>query len=310
MRTPFYETELGAAYLGDALEVTREIDDESVNLIVTSPPFPLTFQKKKPYGSPRSDEFVSWFVPLSQEFRRVLRSDGSLVIDVGGVWNKGTPTRNLYQYRLLLMLCDEVGFHLAQDFYWYNPAALPSPAEWVNVRRVRVKCAVDTIWWLAKTPWPKANNRNVLRAYSQDMRRLLERGYRVKTRPSGHNITPKFSQDHGGAIPPNLIELGNNDSNGEYLKRCLAAGVPVHPARFPKGLPEFFIQFCTEPGDVVLDPFAGSNITGDASERLGRKWIAIELARDYLEGSKFRFDELPLLKFASRFKPPRSGSNV
>lgn len=310
MRKPFYETELGAAYLGDALEVTREIDDESVNLIVTSPPFPLTFQKKKPYGSPRSDEFVSWFVPLSQEFRRVLRSDGSLVIDVGGVWNKGTPTRNLYQYRLLLMLCDEVGFHLAQDFYWYNPAALPSPAEWVNVRRVRVKCAVDTIWWLAKTPWPKANNRNVLRAYSQDMRRLLERGYRVKTRPSGHNITPKFSHDHGGAIPPNLIELGNNDSNGEYLKRCLAAGVPVHPARFPKGLPEFFIQFCTEPGDVVLDPFAGSNITGDASERLGRKWIAIELARDYLEGSKFRFEELPLLKFASRFKPPRSGSNA
>jgi DNA modification methylase len=310
MRKPFYETELGAAYLGDALEVTGEIDDESVNLIVTSPPFPLTFQKKKPYDSPRSDEFVSWFVPLSQEFRRVLRPDGSLVIDVGGVWNKGTPTRNLYQYRLLLMLCDEVGFHLAQDFYWYNPAALPSPAEWVNVRRVRVKCAVDTIWWLAKTPWPKANNRNVLRAYSQDMRRLLQRGYRVKTRPSGHNITPKFSQDHGGAIPPNLIELGNNDSNGDYLKRCLAAGVPVHPARFPKGLPEFFIQFCTEPGDVVLDPFAGSNITGDASERLGRKWIAIELARDYLEGSKFRFDELPLLKFASRFKPPRSGSNV
>jgi site-specific DNA-methyltransferase (cytosine-N4-specific) len=249
----------------------------------------LTFQKKKPYGSVPHERYVRWFLDLAQQFRRVLTDDGSLVIDTGGVWNKGSPTRSLYQYRLLLGLGDDVGFHFAQDFYWYNPGALPAPAEWVNVRRIRVKCAVNQIWWLSKTPWPKADNRRVLREYSSDMVRLLERGYRVKERPSGHTITRKFSKDHGGAIPPNLLEAGNNDSNGEYLKRCLKVGLPVHPARFPRALPEFFIKLCTEPGDTVLDPFAGSNVTGEAAERLGRKWIAVEQVEEYLAGSKFRF---------------------
>jgi site-specific DNA-methyltransferase (cytosine-N4-specific) len=300
-----YETRLGKAYQGDALTAMRELPDESVNLIVTSPPFPLTFQKKKPYGSVRIDEYVSWFLPMADEFKRLLVEDGSFVIDIGGVWNKGEPTRSLYQYHLLLAFCEKVGFHFAQDFYWYNPGALPAPAEWVNVRRIRAKCAVNLVWWLAKTPWPKADNRKVLKEHSDDMLRLIERGYRVKTRPSGHNITAKFRRNHGGAIPPNLIELGNNDSNGEYLKKCREVGLPVHPARFPRGLPQFFIKLCTDRGDVVMDPFAGSNVTGDAAERLGRRWIAIEMVKDYLEGSKFRFEEPPLLRLMERTRARR-----
>jgi site-specific DNA-methyltransferase (cytosine-N4-specific) len=295
----FYQTRLGKAFLGDAVDVLGQLPSESVNLIVTSPPFPLTFQKKKPYGSVRIDEYVSWFLPIADHCKRLLTQDGSFVVDIGGVWNRGAPTRSLYQYHLLISLLEKVGFHFAQDFYWYNPGALPAPAEWVNVRRMRVKCAVNLVWWLAKTPWPKADNRKVLREYSDDMRRLLTRGYRAKARPSGHTITPKFTRDHGGAIPPNLIELGNNDSNGEYLKRCQTAGLPVHPARFPRGLPEFFTKLCTDPGDLVLDPFAGSNITGEAAERLGRRWIAVELATEYLEGSKFRFPPLFVTKAVS-----------
>lgn len=291
LREPFYKTEFGRAYLGDALDVMEGLSDESINLIVTSPPFPLTFQKKKPYGSVAVGKYVVWFLRFAEHFKRLLADDGSLVIDIGGVWNKGTPTRSLYQYHLLIGLCEDLGFHFAQDFYWYNSAALPAPAEWVNVRRIRVKCAVNQVWWLSKTEWPKANNRKVLKEYSDDMLRLLQRGYRAKERPSGHNITKKFSKNHGGSIPPNLIELGNNDSNGGYLKKCLEAGLPVHPARFPRGLPEFFVKLCTEPDDLVLDPFAGSNITGEAAERLERRWVAIELAREYLEGSKFRFED-------------------
>ena len=266
-----------------------EMPDESVNLIVTSPPFPLTFQKKKPYETVSMDRYVGWFLAYAEHCKRLLTEDGSFVIDIGGVWNKGTPTRSLYQYHLLIALCEQLGFSFAQDFYWYNPGALPAPAEWVNVRRIRVKCAVNLVWWLSKTPWPKANNKGVLKEYSPDMIRLIERGYRTKSRPSGHNITEKFQKNHGGAIPPNLLELGNNDSNGTYLKQCEAAGLPVHPARFPRRLPEFFIRLCTEPGDTVLDPFAGSNMTGEAAQRLGRRWVAIELSKDYLEGSKFRF---------------------
>ena len=104
------------------------------------------------------------------------------------------------------------------------------------------------------------NNKSVLKEYSADMIRLIERGYRSKERPSGHNITEKFRRDHGGSIPPNLLELGNNDSNGGYLKSCEVAGLPVHPARFPRGLPEFFIRLCTDSTDLVLDPFAGGSV--------------------------------------------------
>lgn len=286
---PFYTTNFGSAYLGDALAIMGELPDESVNLIITSPPFPLTFQKKKPYEAIPIDRYVGWFLGYAEHLKRLLTKDGSLVIDLGGVWNKGMPTRSLYQYHLLLALCEQLGFHFAQDFYWYNPGALPAPAEWVNVRRIRVKCAVNLVWWLGKTPWPKANNRHVLKSYSRDMIRLIERGYRSKERPSGHNITRKFRKNHGGAIPPNLLEFGNNDSNGSYLKQCESAGLPVHPARFPRGLPEFFIRLCSEPGDLILDPFAGSNVTGEAAEQLYRRWIAIEICKEYLEGSKFRF---------------------
>ena len=304
---PFYATARGKAYLGDSLDLTRSLADESISLIVTSPPFPLTFQKNKPYEAVGIERYVDWFLEFGNQFHRILKQDGSLVIDIGGGWNKGAPTRSLYQYHLLLGLCGKVGFHFAQDFYWYNPGALPAPAEWVNVRRIRVKAAVNLVWWLSKTPWPKANNRNVLKEYSPDMVRLLKRGYKAKDRPSGHTITHKFGKDRGGAIPPNLLEFGNNDSNGVYLKRCVEAGLPIHPARFPRALPDFFIRLCTEPNDLVLDPFAGSNITGEAAERLSRRWIAIEIIREYLEGSKFRFDDLFMQAHESRRGWPRSG---
>jgi site-specific DNA-methyltransferase (cytosine-N4-specific) len=286
----YYKTKLGQAYLGDALKILPTLASSSVNLVVTSPPFPLTFQKKKPYNTANLAGYVDWFLEFAIEFKRVLCDDGSLVIDTGGVWNKGLPTRSIYQAHLLVALTEKLGFHLAQDFYWYNPGAIPAPAEWVNVRRIRVKCAVNQIWWLGKTAWPKADNRAVLKEYSPDMVRLLKRGYRAKDRPSGHVITRKFLKDHGGAIPPNLLELGNNDSNGHYLKRCEEKELPVHPARFPRGIPDFFIRLCTHENDTVLDPFAGSNITGRSAESLGRRWIAIELCEEYLAGSKFRFE--------------------
>lgn len=294
---PYYTTNVGAAYLADALDVLKDIEDESVNLVITSPPFALTY--KKSYGNVPADEYVDWFLPYGREIFRILAADGSFILDIGGAWNKGSPTRSLYQFKLLLALCEEIGFQLAQDVYWYNPGAIPAPAEWVNVRRIRVKTAVDMVWWLSKTEWPKADNTRVLRDYSKDMLRLIQKGYKPKRRPSGHNITTKFGRDHGGAIPPNLIELGNNDSNGHYLRACTRTGLPVHPARFPRGLPEFFIRLCTDEGDVVVDPFAGSNVTGEVAESLARQWIAVEIEREFLDGSRHRFLQ-PTLSMVSR----------
>jgi site-specific DNA-methyltransferase (cytosine-N4-specific) len=171
----------------------------------------------------------------------------------------------------LVALCEELGFHLAQEFFWYNAAKLPAPAEWVNVRRCRVKDSVEYVWWLSPSQFPKANNRRVLTPYSADMLRLIEKGFRAKQRPSGHNITEKFQKDSGGAISSNLIIRGNNESNSSYMKDLAALGGKAHPARFPAALPEFFVNFLTEHGDIVLDPFAGSNTTGAVAETLSRR---------------------------------------
>jgi len=210
---------------------------------------------------------------------------------------KGRPVRSLYNFRVVIRLCDELGFRLAEEFFWYNPAKLPSPIEWVNKRKVRVKDAVNTVWWLSKTDHPKADVRRVLVPYSPRMKKLLEdpeRFYTAKKRPSGHDISWRFDGANGGAIPSNLLEIPNTESNSLYLRHCKLAHVKPHPARFPERLPAFFISFLTDPGDIVLDFFAGSNTTGAAAERAGRRWTAFDSAPEYVASSIFRFvAELP-----------------
>lgn len=286
---PIYETDLGAAYCADSLEFLPTLPDGSVDLIVTSPPYALHF--KKEYGNADQADYVAWFLPFAREFKRVLKPDGSFVLNVGGAWTPGAPVRSLYHYRLLLALCDEVGFNLCQEFFWYNPAKMPAPAEWVNVRRMRVKDSVEYIFWLSASKFPRADNSKVLQAYSKDMQRLIKRGVKNTKRPSGHLIKDTFAADKGGSIPPNLIECGNNESNSRYIKQSKADGKKVHPARFPAELPRFFIEFLTEPKDLVVDPFAGSNTTGAVAEKLGRRWIAVEKSTEYAGDSELRFED-------------------
>ena len=229
-------------------------------------------------------------MPFAKQFHRLLAKDGSLVIDLGGAYLPGFPVRSIYQFELLVKLCRELGFFLAQEFYHYNPARLPSPAEWVTVRRIRAKDSVNTVWWLSKSEYPKADNRKVLTEYSDSMKKLLKNGYKPALRPSGHDISSKFGKDNSGAIPSNLLTLANTESNSAYMRRCKEAEIKPHPARFPQGFAEFFIEFLTEKGDIVLDPFAGSNTTGHVAERLNRKWVAFEIEEIYLKGSVYRFE--------------------
>ncbi|HEY7714592.1 MAG TPA: site-specific DNA-methyltransferase [Candidatus Binatia bacterium] len=285
--SPLYQTALGAAYISDSLAFMKRLPSSSIQVVVTSPPYALHF--KKEYGNVDKAKYVEWFLPFAAEIKRILKPDGSFVLNIGGSYNPGSPTRSLYHFKLLIALCEELGFHLAQECFWYNPAKLPAPAEWVNVRRMRIKDSVEYIWWLSPTEWPKANNEAVLVPYSDDMERLIQKGYRAKKRPSGHNITAKFQKDHNGAIPSNLISRGNNESNSEFLRACTVRGLKLNPARFPPALPEFFLKLLTGKGDIVLDPFAGSNTTGYVAESLNRRWLSIENNEDYFRASAVRF---------------------
>lgn len=300
---PLYNTALGEAYVADSLEMLAQLPDNSVNLVMTSPPFAL--QRKKDYGNKEQHEYIDWLAEFASLVYQKLTPDGSFVVDLGGAYQKGVPVRSLYNYRVLIKFCDEIGFHLAEEFFWFNPSKLPSPIEWVNKRKIRTKDSVNTVWWLSKSEWPKANVSNVLTEYSERMKKLIknpEAYYSPAKRPSGHDIGSSFGKDNGGAIPSNLLQIPNSEASSKYLKLCKEMGIKAHPARFPAKLPEFFIRFLTEPGDLVVDIFAGSNTTGYVAEKEQRHWLAFEQLPEYLEASLFRFlEDKPLNEIKMKY---------
>ena len=219
-----------------------------VQLIFTSPPFPLN--RKKSYGNLYGEEYVNWLASFASRFREFLTADGSIAIEMGNSWKPGVPAMSTLGLKSLLAFLECGEMELCQQFVCPNPARLPSPAQWVNIERIRVKDAFTHVWWMSPTARPKANNRNVLTPYSDSMQNLLKnKVYNAGKRPSEHSIgATSFLQDNGGAIPPNVITAANTRANDAYLTYCKAEDIRPHPARMSEAIAKFFIEFLTEPG--------------------------------------------------------------
>jgi len=290
----YFKTKKGKLFVGDSLSILKNKEflkkyKGKVNLIFTSPPFILN-QKKK-YGNLNGEEYIKWISEYGKVLPQYLNEKGSLVIELGNAWDKGCPTQSTLPMVALLAMCSAGDLKLCQEFTYFNPAKLPTPAEWVTIRRIRCKDSTTKIWWMAKNAFPYANNRNVLVPYSDSMKKLLKRKkYNSGRRPSDHVISEKsFLKNNKGAIASNLITAANTMSSTKYLQFCKKNMISPHPARMPEKVPEFFIKFLTKTGDLVLDPFAGSNTTGEAAEKLSRRWICIEANKAYALGSTARF---------------------
>jgi site-specific DNA-methyltransferase (cytosine-N4-specific) len=303
----------------DALLRGRPLQDVKgkVNLILTSPPYPLN-QKKK-YGNEQGEAYKKWFTDLAPLFKELLAPNGSIVMEIGNAWEPQRPVQSLLHLESLLGFVKAADLRLIQEFICYNPSKLPSPAQWVTVNRIRTVDSYTHIWWMAKDDFPKADNTRVLRPYSKSMQQLLKRGsYNAGGRPSEHHISEKsFLKDHGGSIAHNLLELepldgdrdprlphnvlsfSNTNSNDHFMRTCRAKGITPHPARMHMGVADFFIQFLTDPGDLVFDPFSGSGTTLYAAEKAARKWIGCELREDYITQAKIRLGD-PALKERTR----------
>ena len=308
-----YSTKLGKYFLGSCEQVLESKDLKNlkgkVQLILTSPPFPLNNKKK--YDNLQGDAYLKWLESLAPIFSNMLADDGSLVIELGNAWEPKRPIQSLLPLKSLLAFTEhkKAGFRLCQEFVCYNPARLPSPAQWVTVNRIRTIDSYTHVWWLAKSDFPKADNRQILRPYSKSMEALLKRkSYNSGLRPSEHVIgATSFLKRHAGSITHNVIELermdeerdirlpqnvfsfANTNSNDNFMQACRERGIEPHPARMPLSLAAFFIEFLTEKGDTVLDPFGGTNTTGYVAEKLGRRWVAIEVDKKYAQQSKLRF---------------------
>lgn len=311
-----YSTDYGKYYVGKCEETISRLNLKGkVQLILTSPPFPLN--NKKQYGNLTGDDYLQWFSGLAELFSSVLTPNGSIVIEMGNVWEKERPVQSLLTLNSLLGFVnnERAGLRLCQEFICYNPARLPSPAQWVTINRIRTIDSFTHVWWMSNSDFPKADNRRVLRPYSKSMKRLLKSGkFNSGRRPSEHVISEKgFLSDNKGSISHNVLELeqidenkelrlpysmfsiSNTKSNDFFTKTCKDRGIIPHPARMPLELASFFIEFLTDEGDIVLDPFGGSNTTGFCAERAKRKWISIEANEDYGKQSMIRFED-PSLK--------------
>lgn len=309
-----YSGSYGEYYQGNAVDLVRNgLGDDlrgKVQLILTSPPFPLN--NKKSYGNLTGNDYREWFAGLAPVFADLLTDNGSIIIELGNSWVPGRPVQSLLHLESLMDFVrhPDTDLRLCQQFVCYNPARLPSPAQWVTIERIRFTDSYTHVWWMAKSDYPKADNRRALRPYSKSMERLLRRrSYNAGKRPSEHDVSEEsFLVDHGGSISPNFFEVepveegrdvrlpntfrfSNTSSNDYFHRTCRERGIQPHPARMPAGLVAFFIEVLTDPGDLVLDPFAGSNTTGYVAELAGRRWAAIELKEEYAAQARIRFED-------------------
>ena len=289
------ETKLGKAYNSSIEDFMSSAEGKKlkgkVNLIFTSPPYPLVSPKK--YGNKQGEEYLQWVAEVSMGLAELLSDDGSLVVEIGNSWNKGTPTMSLLPLETLMQIAKASNLHVCQQFIWHNPGKLPGPATWVNVKRERITDSFTHIWWFSKTEHPKADNRKVLTPYTKAMENLIKKGsYNHGERPSGHKISEAgFLSDNGGSIARSALIYANTGFDTDYRDWCKKKGVPQHPARMPIALADFFINFLTDPKDIILDPFGGSCTTGKSAEQLKRKWVCIEQDKSYLIGAKGRFNK-------------------
>lgn len=284
-------TNYGAALWSLAEDAAGLIDEASLRLLLASPPYALNTKKK--YGNVAAGEYVDWLTRILERLMPCMKTDGSIVLNIGDSWQKGMPAINTVQERLVIALEDRLGLKLCQRLMWQNTSALPTPTNYVGIQRIRLKQALECLWWF--TPHPDgrayADNRAILEPYSDRMKRVIASGGQGRSkRPSGHaSREGAFSNDNGGSIAPNIFRVPNSGDQ-TFSAACREAKLPVHPARMPLELARRLIAFLSQEGETIFDPFGGSSTTGKAAEELGRQWITTEAAREYVEAARLRFE--------------------
>lgn len=283
-----FETDMGYMLWGNAEDVVGCVEKGSLNVILTSPPYPLV--KPRDYGNLAEKEWVEDMLRHCERWRGLLVEDGSMFLNIGACWIKGSPVQTLHVERLLIRLEDNLGLHRLQEFY-VKTDGLGGALEWVGKRRIRVKNNVEKMIWLSGNPFAKANNRGVLIPYSKSGLRSIAKpeAHDGRERPSGYKFGKRSFVDNGGAIPSTLIKASNAGSNNKYRKACRDLGISAHPATFPDNLPRFAFGLASDPGDIVADFMAGSGTSGKVAHEMGRHFICSERSLDYIDSARINF---------------------
>ncbi len=310
-----YKRYLNRITCGDCGEVLQKLDAESIDLILTSPPYAdqrrYKIESHEAMAELHPDKYVDWFIPKAEEFYRVLKPNGSFILNIN---DKTVDNfQHLYVFELVVRLCKEVGFHLVRDYVWFNPATPPN--SFSTGKYGRTKKSHEYCFWFSKGDTWTFNMDDIRRPYSDAMKIYLNgqgKGNRQhNTRPSTYSFDcEKVWVDKGGADPGSVLHIEDpysdiNELSDKYIqepgdvlaisntgsknsfKKMYSQNIK-HPARFPERLADFFIKAGSNEGDCVLDPFMGSGTTAVVAEKLGRNWMGIELSKDYIKLANIR----------------------
>lgn len=262
----FGDTHYIDLFNGDCLEVLKKIESDSVDLIVTSPPY--SDQRKNTYGGIHPDNYVNWFLPISQELKRVLKPTGSFILNIKEKVFNGE--RHTYVLNLILEMRNQ-GWLWTEEYMWHKKNSFPG--KWPN----RLRDAWERLLHFTKDKkfnmyqdevkvpigdWSKKRLSNLSETDKKRDESKVGSGF-------GKKIENWVGKEM--VLPDNVLYMATETSNKS------------HSAAFPDSLPEWFIKLFTKEGDTVLDPFLGSGTTCKVSYSMKRNSIGIEILDDYYQ---------------------------
>ncbi len=288
-----FSTNLGIAIWGDCKKIFARLD-EPIHLVITSPPYPLAHPRA--YGNPSQTEYVDFVCRVLEPIVANLADGGSVCLNISNdIFEKGSPSRSLYQERLVLALHDRLGLSLMDRLVWHNPTKPPGPVQWASLKRVQLNVGYEPIFWFTNNPFNiRSDNRRVLEPHTERHLRLIANGgckeNAIYADGAYRRKKGSFGRQTAGRIPRNVFSMAHNCADHKaYRQDCARLGLKPHGAVFPATLPDFLIRFLTEPNDLVADPLGGKLTTGRVAEKLGRRWISTEWIYDYIRGAAERF---------------------
>jgi DNA modification methylase len=268
--------------LGDCREVLKTLPDNSVDLILTSPPY--ADQRKSTYGGIRPDKYVEWFMPAAKEMLRILKPTGTFVLNIKEKAVDGE--RSTYVLELILEMRKQ-GWLWTEEFIWHKKNCYPGKwpnrfrDSWERLLQFNKKRSFNMYQDEVMVPigdWAKTRLKNLsIRDRSRDESKVGS-GF-------GKNISNWLEREM--AYPTNVLHLATECTNKD------------HSAAFPEGLPEWFIKLFTVKGDTVLDPFMGSGTTNIVAQRMGRNSIGIEILPEYYDKVKAKLEPVKYTFFDS-----------
>lgn len=290
-----FSTRLGVALWSRVEDAFSAPLDVPISLAITSVPYVL--RKPRAYGGPQAHEYVDFIVRAMEPMVKNLRDGASICLNIGNdSFEPGSPARGLYRERLVIALHDRLGLSLMDTLIWNQIDRAPGPIQWASKQRVQLNYGYEPIVWLTNNPSKvRSDNRRVLQPHTERHLALIAAGGEKRTASyadDSHTIRASaFGKRTPGRIPRNVLNFAHNcKEHSHYRKRTRQLGLPVHGAMFPPALVKFLIEFLSEPGELVVDGFAGSLTTAAVAESLGRLWMASETIWEYIRGGAERFD--------------------